>query len=77
MESIRVVGGRALHGEVSVLGAKNAALKHMVATLLAPGDHQLDNVPGILDVDIMGQVMDHVGASCRRDGTTLTVSRSS
>ncbi|MDJ0960416.1 MAG: UDP-N-acetylglucosamine 1-carboxyvinyltransferase [Acidimicrobiia bacterium] len=74
MDSIRVVGGRALRGEVAVLGAKNAALKHMVATLLAPGDHELDNVPGILDVDIMGQVLDHVGASCRRDGTTLAVS---
>lgn len=73
MDSIRVIGGRPLHGEIAVLGAKNAALKHMVATLLAPGDHQLDNVPGILDVDIMGQVLDHVGASCTRTGTSLSV----
>ena len=43
----------------------------MVAALLAPGVHRLDNVPGILDVDIMGDVLEHVGASCRRDGTTL------
>jgi UDP-N-acetylglucosamine 1-carboxyvinyltransferase len=73
MDSIRVTGGRPLRGEVAVLGAKNAALKHMVATLLAPGDHQLDNVPGILDVDIMGQVLNHVGATCARNGTTLSV----
>jgi UDP-N-acetylglucosamine 1-carboxyvinyltransferase len=69
MESIRVVGGRALSGEVAVLGAKNAVLKHMVATLLAPGRHTLSNVPGILDVAIMGEVLEHVGATCvRRNG---------
>jgi UDP-N-acetylglucosamine 1-carboxyvinyltransferase len=73
MSTIHVTGGRALRGEVTTLGAKNAVLKHMVATLLAPGAHRLDNVPGILDVDIMGQVLDHVGADCRRDGTSLLV----
>jgi UDP-N-acetylglucosamine 1-carboxyvinyltransferase len=74
MNEIRVTGGRPLSGEIAVLGAKNAVLKHMVAALLAPGDHELRNVPGILDVDIMGQVVNHVGATCRRDGTTLLVS---
>ena len=74
MNAIRVTGGRPLSGEIAVLGAKNAVLKHMVAALLAPGDHELENVPGILDVDIMGQVIDHVGAACRREGTTLLVS---
>jgi UDP-N-acetylglucosamine 1-carboxyvinyltransferase len=73
MSQIRVVGGTPLRGEVEVLGAKNAVLKHMVAALLAPGVHRLDNVPGILDVDVMGQVLDHVGATCRRDGTTLHI----
>jgi UDP-N-acetylglucosamine 1-carboxyvinyltransferase len=71
--SLRVVGGSALSGEVSVLGAKNAALKHMVATLLAPGIHRLSNVPRSLDVEIMGEVLRHVGAQCDRDGTTIEV----
>ena len=73
IESLRVVGGAALTGEVSVLGAKNAALKLMVATLLAPGTHQLTNVPRNLDVEIMCDVLRHVGADCERDGTTLEV----
>jgi len=72
-EAIRVVGGHRLDGEVGVYGAKNAALKHMVATLLAPGRHTLTNVPGILDVEIMGRVLHHVGADCRRTGTTLVI----
>jgi UDP-N-acetylglucosamine 1-carboxyvinyltransferase len=73
MDAIRVVGGRPLEGELSVLGAKNAALKHMVAALLAPGTHRLDNVPDILDVELMGSVLRHVGAQCRRDGSSLHV----
>ncbi len=72
-DTIRVTGGTRLDGEVSVLGAKNAVLKLMVATLLAPGAHRLDNVPGILDVKIMGRVLDHVGARCTPDGHTLHI----
>ncbi|MCH8991430.1 MAG: hypothetical protein IIA44_06730, partial [Acidobacteria bacterium] len=73
IESLRVVGGANLEGEVAVLGAKNAVLKHMVATLLAPGVHHLSNVPRNLDVEIMCDVLRHVGARCDRDGTDLEV----
>lgn len=73
MDSIRVIGGNPLSGRVTAHGAKNAVLKHMVAMLLAPGRYRLDNVPGILDVDIMGEVLDHVGASCVRRGSVIEV----
>jgi UDP-N-acetylglucosamine 1-carboxyvinyltransferase len=73
VDTVVVRGGEALGGSVGVLGAKNAALKHMVAALLAPGTHTLENVPSILDVEIMGRVLDHVGATCVRAGTTLTI----
>jgi UDP-N-acetylglucosamine 1-carboxyvinyltransferase len=70
---IRVIGGTPLEGEVAVLGAKNAVLKLMVASLLAPGEHRLTNVPGILDVAIMGSVLEHVGARCTSNGHTLDI----
>jgi UDP-N-acetylglucosamine 1-carboxyvinyltransferase len=73
VDSIFVRGGTPLSGSVGVLGAKNAVLKHMVATLLAPGTHTIENVPNILDVEIMGRVLEHVGARCSRDGSTLTI----
>ena len=66
-------GGGPLHGEVSVLGAKNAVLKHMVAALLAPGHHVLENVPAIVDVDLMGQVLRHVGADCTYEDNRLSI----
>ena len=71
MEQIVVTGGRVLNGSVEVCGAKNAVLKHLVAMLLAPGVHELENVPGIADVEIMSRVLEHIGATCHRDGTSL------
>ncbi len=71
--SIVVQGGKRLSGSLPVLGAKNAVLKHMVAALLAPGVHTIENVPDIVDVEIMGRVLNHVGATCDRQGTTLRI----
>jgi len=65
MSQIIVEGGRSLSGTVQVLGAKNAVLKEMVSALLAPGRHRLTNVPKILDVELMCQVLEHTG--CKVD----------
>lgn len=46
-----------------MMGAKNAVLKEMVSALLAPGRHRLTNVPDILDVSLMCEVLEHIG--CR------------
>lgn len=72
-ERIVVDGGTPLTGSVSVRGAKNAALKHLVVSLMASGRHELSNVPGILDVKIMSKVLEHAGATCQFDGGTLTI----
>lgn len=63
MSQILIEGGARLTGTVQTLGAKNAVLKEIVATLLAPGRHHLTNVPSILDVELMAQVLEHTG--CR------------
>lgn len=73
MSEFVVTGGSALAGTVSVLGAKNAVLKQQVAALLAPGKHLLENVPHIVDVELMGQVLEYVGADCVLDAHTLTI----
>lgn len=72
-DSFLVRGGVALSGSIAVGGAKNAALKHMVASLLSPGRHVIENVPGILDVKIMSRVLEHVGATLAHTETTLTI----
>lgn len=71
MPEITVEGGHQLRGTVGVCGAKNAALKEMVAAILAPGRHQLTNVPEIDDVTLMGDVLTHLGCHVRRENDSL------
>lgn len=61
-ERIIIRGGKPLHGEVKVSGAKNAVLKMMAAALLAPGVSVLRNVPNLTDVHMMADVIRHLGA---------------
>ena len=75
MEVLRVTGGQRLTGEVSVPGAKNSVLKLMAATLLAPGVSTITNVPGILDVEIMAELLRRLGCGVehRADEATLRI----
>src|SRR6266567_4143620 len=67
VDLIRVVGGARLDGEVSVVGAKNSALKLMAAALLAPGRTVLSNVPRITDMAIMAEVLRRLGCVVESD----------
>ena len=66
-ERFRVVGGTSLRGEVSVVGAKNSALKLMAGALLAVGTTRLTNVPAILDVTIMAELLRRLGCNVDYD----------
>jgi UDP-N-acetylglucosamine 1-carboxyvinyltransferase len=63
MERFVVAGGARLSGEVCVTGAKNSVLKLMAAALLAEGTTTLTNVPAILDVPVMSQLVERLGCS--------------
>ncbi len=66
-----MTGGATLNGRVRVTGAKNSALKLMAAALLATGTTTLDEVPDILDVAIMSEVLRRLGCEvsyARTDG---------
>jgi UDP-N-acetylglucosamine 1-carboxyvinyltransferase len=58
--------GGPLSGTVTAGGAKNSALKLMVACLLAEGRSVLSNVPRISDVDTMADVLRALGAEVER-----------
>jgi UDP-N-acetylglucosamine 1-carboxyvinyltransferase len=72
-ERFRVVGGVRLTGEVAVTGAKNSALKLMAVALLAAGRTRLTNVPAILDVTIMAELLRRLGCAVDYDATAGTV----
>ncbi|HEX6447593.1 MAG TPA: UDP-N-acetylglucosamine 1-carboxyvinyltransferase [Streptosporangiales bacterium] len=73
MERIRIAGSAALHGEVKVTGAKNSVLKLMAAALLAEGTTVLDEVPDILDVRYMADLLDHLGCTTERTPRSVRV----
>jgi UDP-N-acetylglucosamine 1-carboxyvinyltransferase len=62
-----------LRGEVVVPGAKNSVLKLMAASLLASGTTELSNVPNILDVDIMVQLLERLGCEVVHNKTTQSL----
>jgi UDP-N-acetylglucosamine 1-carboxyvinyltransferase len=62
-----------LEGAVAISGAKNAALKLMAATLLAPGAHRLCNVPRISDVADMSVLLERMGVAVTIDGNVVDV----
>jgi UDP-N-acetylglucosamine 1-carboxyvinyltransferase len=76
MERFLVEGGARLHGEVEISGAKNAALKLIAASLLAPGTTTLRNVPCIKDVDTMLAVLEGLGTDAYFHGHTLEIDAS-
>ncbi len=61
MDKLVITGGHALRGTVPVSGAKNAALPILIATLVAPGEHRLANVPDLVDVSSMLSLLGRVG----------------
>ena len=64
---LSLTGGQRLYGSVSVRGAKNSVLKLMAAALLAPGTSTLTNVPAIVDVEIMAELLRRLGCTVTWD----------
>ncbi|MDO9481252.1 MAG: UDP-N-acetylglucosamine 1-carboxyvinyltransferase [Hydrogenophaga sp.] len=68
MDKLRITGGRTLHGEVTISGAKNAALPELCAALLTCEPVTLTNVPRLRDVATMRQLLDHMGVQTQTHG---------
>jgi len=63
MTRFRVRASDPLEGRVEVAGAtKNSGLKQMAAALLAPGITTLRNMPPVLDLDVMSDLLRAIGA---------------
>ena len=60
-----IKGGHPLVGEVTIGGAKNAAVAILPATILAGGVCVIDNQPNISDVAVSVRILAELGASVR------------
>ena len=73
MDQFHMNGGKRLRGEVTISGAKNAALPIMAASLLTEDECRIDGVPDLADVTHLTLLLDELGTQVRRDGQTLTL----
>ncbi len=63
MSSIRVKGGKKLSGEITPQGAKNEALQVICAVLLTESDVVISNIPNIIDVNKLIDILKNLGVS--------------
>ena len=61
MSSLRVRGGIKLSGEITPQGAKNEALQVICATLLSESDITISNIPDIIDVNKLIDILKNLG----------------
>jgi UDP-N-acetylglucosamine 1-carboxyvinyltransferase len=61
MDTLLIDGSRPLHGSIPVSGAKNASLPILMATIVAPGEHRLANVPELVDTSSMLSLLGRIG----------------
>ncbi len=72
MDKMLITGGIPLKGEITISGAKNAALPIIAATLLSAKTQRLANVPTLGDVTTFLRLLEKIGATVtKEDGHTL------
>ena len=76
MDKLIIEGGRQLHGEVTVSGAKNAALPILCASLLAETPLHLTAVAALKDIDTTIKLLDTMGVKVNREADKVTLDAS-
>ena len=66
MEQYIMKGGNPLVGEVTISGAKNAALGILAAAIMTDDDVVIDNLPDVSDINALLEAISHLGAKVER-----------
>jgi UDP-N-acetylglucosamine 1-carboxyvinyltransferase len=66
MKAFEVIGGKRLQGEIVPQGAKNEALQILSAVLLTPEPVTINNIPDILDVNLLIDLLEDLGVKINR-----------
>ena len=69
MDKIVIKGGKPLHGNVQISGAKNAALPVLASALLTAGTNTFHNIPDLMDVTTIKKLLISMGAEIEGDET--------
>ena len=77
MEKLLITGGNPLNGEVTISGAKNAALPILISSILTTQECVFHNVPDLRDITITQQLLQQFGTKTKRDGNKVTINAGS
>ena len=66
MKAFELIGGKRLQGEIVPQGAKNEALQILSAVLLTPEPVTINNIPDILDVNLLIDLLEDLGVKINR-----------
>nr|HNH52173.1 UDP-N-acetylglucosamine 1-carboxyvinyltransferase [Nitrosomonas sp.] len=66
MQKLLIQGGYPLQGEITISGAKNAALPLLCASLLTTDTIELSNVPELMDIVTMLSLLQQMGVATHR-----------
>ncbi|MBY0431942.1 MAG: UDP-N-acetylglucosamine 1-carboxyvinyltransferase, partial [Rhodospirillales bacterium] len=70
MDKIRIIGNGPLRGSITIGGAKNAALALMPASLLTAEPLTLSNLPHLVDITTMANLLAQLGVGLAMDGNS-------
>jgi UDP-N-acetylglucosamine 1-carboxyvinyltransferase len=73
MDKLAIIGGRPLYGKLPISGAKNSALKVMVACLLTDQPLTLTNMPDLADIRQLTALLAQHGAEISVQDSTMTL----
>jgi len=65
LDAFKIIGGQPLHGEVTISGAKNAALPILMSALLSETPVTFSNVPKLNDIETTVKLLSQFGAKCQ------------
>ncbi len=73
MDYLEIEGGHKLSGEITISGAKNAALPLIAATLLSNKPVTLTNLPNVVDIKTLLKLLEMLGAKVTHNDTTAVI----
>lgn len=76
MEKYIINGGTKLFGELSIIGAKNAVLPILAATVINGSENILSNIPKLKDVEVAVEILSSLGAKVEEKDDTLIIDSS-
>ena len=77
MDYLKIIGNQKLSGEISISGAKNAALPLIAATILAKNSVNITNLPNVADINTFLKLISMLGGSFEKGKNSAKIDTSS